>query len=57
MQIVIGNVLSSEELGLVRTALRRVRFVDGAATAGKRSNSMPGRWSPIPPPRCTASAR
>jgi PKHD-type hydroxylase len=34
MQIVIGNVLSSKELGLVRAALARARFVDGAATAG-----------------------
>ena len=34
MQIVIGNVLSTEELRLVRAALRRARFVDGAATAG-----------------------
>ena len=34
MQIVIGNVLSSEELRRVRAALARARFVDGAATAG-----------------------
>src|SRR5262249_9193152 len=34
MQIVIGNVLSTEELRLVRAALARARFVDGAATAG-----------------------
>ena len=125
MQIVIGNVLSTEELRLVRAALRRARFVDGAATAGfaarlvknnrqaersdrslgtirklvaervlgnevfrlavrpkalssscpsrkataaassrskasrarKHSNSMRGRWLPIPPPRCITSAK
>jgi PKHD-type hydroxylase len=34
MQIVIGNVLSTEELRLVHAALKRVRFIDGAATAG-----------------------
>ena len=34
MQIVIGDVLSAEEIRLVRASLRRVRFVDGAATAG-----------------------
>ena len=34
MQIVIGNVLSTEELRRVRAALARARFVDGAATAG-----------------------
>lgn len=34
MQIVIGNVLSADEIKLVRTALERARFVDGAATAG-----------------------
>ena len=34
MQIVIGNVLSAEEIKLVRAALKRARFVDGRATAG-----------------------
>lgn len=34
MQIVIGNVLSAEEVGTVRAALARARFVDGKATAG-----------------------
>jgi PKHD-type hydroxylase len=34
MQIVIGNVLSTEELRRVRAALARARFVDGTATAG-----------------------
>jgi PKHD-type hydroxylase len=34
MQIVIGNVLSAEEIETVRAALERARFVDGRATAG-----------------------
>jgi PKHD-type hydroxylase len=34
MQIVIGNILSAEELATVRTALKRARFVDGRETAG-----------------------
>src|SRR5262245_38994572 len=34
MQIVIGNVLSAEEIKLVPAALKRARFVDGRATAG-----------------------
>ena len=34
MQIVVGNVLSAEEIKLVRAALKRARFVDGRATAG-----------------------
>jgi PKHD-type hydroxylase len=34
MQIVIGNVLSAEEIKLVCAALKRARFVDGRATAG-----------------------
>jgi PKHD-type hydroxylase len=34
MQIVIANVLSAEEVGIVRAALKRARFVDGRATAG-----------------------
>jgi predicted 2-oxoglutarate/Fe(II)-dependent dioxygenase YbiX len=34
MQIVIGNVLSAEEVETVRAALARARFVDGKATAG-----------------------
>ncbi|HEY6994806.1 MAG TPA: Fe2+-dependent dioxygenase [Xanthobacteraceae bacterium] len=34
MQIVIGNVLSADEIATVRTALARARFVDGKATAG-----------------------
>src|SRR5262249_59343768 len=34
MQIVIGNVLSDEEIKLVRGALKRARFIDGRATAG-----------------------
>lgn len=34
MQIVIGNVLSAEEVETVRAALARARFVDGRATAG-----------------------
>jgi PKHD-type hydroxylase len=34
MQIVIGNVLSADELATVRAALARARFVDGNATAG-----------------------
>jgi PKHD-type hydroxylase len=34
MQIVIGNVLSAEEVKLVRAALKRARFIDGRATAG-----------------------
>jgi len=33
MQIVIGNVLSAEEIKLVRAALKRARFIDGRATA------------------------
>jgi PKHD-type hydroxylase len=34
MQIVIGNVLSADEIGLVCAALNRARFVEGATTAG-----------------------
>jgi PKHD-type hydroxylase len=34
MQIVIGNVLSAEEVETVRETLARARFVDGRATAG-----------------------
>src|SRR5215813_815769 len=34
MQIVIGNVLSAEELDTVRAALARARFADGRDTAG-----------------------
>ena len=34
MQIVIGNVLSADELGTVNAVLERARFVDGKATAG-----------------------
>jgi len=34
MQIVIGNVLSAEELDSLRTALARAQFVDGRETAG-----------------------
>jgi PKHD-type hydroxylase len=34
MQIVIGNVLTAEELDTVRAALARTRFVDGRDTAG-----------------------
>ena len=34
MQIVIGNVLSAEELGSLRTALARAQFADGRETAG-----------------------
>ena len=34
MQIVIGNVLSADDLAIVRAALDRARFVDGRATAG-----------------------
>ena len=34
MQIVIGNVLSAEEVKLVRAALKRARFIDGRTTAG-----------------------
>jgi len=34
MQIVIGNILSTEELETVNAALERARFVDGKATAG-----------------------
>src|SRR5262245_6119972 len=34
MQIVIGNVLSADEIGLVCAALNRAHFVEGAATAG-----------------------
>jgi PKHD-type hydroxylase len=34
MQIVIGNVLSAEELNSLRTALARAQFVDGRETAG-----------------------
>jgi PKHD-type hydroxylase len=34
MQIVIGNVLSAEEVATVRAALERAEFVDGKATAG-----------------------
>ena len=34
MQIVIGNVLSAEDVATVRAALERARFVDGKATAG-----------------------
>jgi PKHD-type hydroxylase len=34
MQIAIGNVLSAEEVALVRAALSRATFVDGRATAG-----------------------
>jgi len=34
MQIVIGNVLSADDLAAVRAALARARFVDGRATAG-----------------------
>ena len=34
MQIMIGNVLSADEIETVRAALARARFVDGTATAG-----------------------
>src|ERR1043166_2076954 len=34
MQIVIGNVLSADDLATVKAALARARFVDGRATAG-----------------------
>jgi len=34
MQIVIGNILQTDDLATIRAALRRVRFVDGRATAG-----------------------
>jgi PKHD-type hydroxylase len=34
MQIVIADVLSTEEIGTLRAALARARFVDGRATAG-----------------------
>lgn len=34
MQIVIGNVLLSEEVKTVRAALERARFIDGRETAG-----------------------
>ena len=34
MQIVIGNVLSADDLATVTAALARARFVDGRATAG-----------------------
>jgi PKHD-type hydroxylase len=34
MQIVIGNILSAEELKTVHAALKRARFTDGRATAG-----------------------
>ena len=34
MQIVIGNVLSADDLATVRAALSRATFVDGRATAG-----------------------
>ena len=34
MQIVIGNVLSADDLATVRAALARATFVDGRATAG-----------------------
>jgi PKHD-type hydroxylase len=34
MQIVIGNVLSADDLAIVRAALDEARFIDGRATAG-----------------------
>ena len=34
MQIIIGNVLSADEIKTVLAALKRARFVDGRATAG-----------------------
>lgn len=34
MQIVIGNVLSADDLATVRAALSRAKFVDGRETAG-----------------------
>jgi PKHD-type hydroxylase len=34
MQVVIGNVLSTEEVQTARAALERARFIDGKATAG-----------------------
>jgi PKHD-type hydroxylase len=34
LQIVIGNVLSADDLQVVRTALAQAKFVDGRATAG-----------------------
>jgi PKHD-type hydroxylase len=34
MQIVIGHVLSTDEIDAARTALARARFVDGRTTAG-----------------------
>jgi len=34
MQIVIGNVLSAEDVKLVRATLTRARFIDGRASAG-----------------------
>src|SRR4051812_39828567 len=34
MQIVIADVLSKEDVGTIRAALKRTRFVDGRATAG-----------------------
>jgi PKHD-type hydroxylase len=34
MQIVIGNVLSAEDVKIVRATLKRAHFIDGRATAG-----------------------
>ena len=34
MQIVIGNVLSADELATVTAVLKQARFVDGRITAG-----------------------
>jgi PKHD-type hydroxylase len=34
MQIVIGNVLSADDVKVVRATLTRARFIDGRATAG-----------------------
>lgn len=34
MQIVIGNILTRDEVETIRAALRRAKFVDGRATAG-----------------------
>ena len=34
MQIVIGNILSADELALIRATLAQATFEDGRATAG-----------------------
>src|SRR5262249_3243774 len=48
MQIVIGKVLSAEEIKLVRAALKRARFIDGRETAGCAASMDKNNRQPAP---------